>query len=71
MDVSAMEVSEEAVADFISTCPACQKYRLGMSDSLQAPVRGLSIEHRHTCGYDTLDGTPEDTDTVVSNISMC
>jgi hypothetical protein len=52
------KISVEAVADFIST--ACQKYRLGMSDSLPAPLRGLSIEHRHTCGYDTLYVTPED-----------
>jgi hypothetical protein len=35
------KVSAKAVADFISTCSACQKYRLGMSP----PVRGFSIEH--------------------------
>jgi hypothetical protein len=54
-------VSMETVAEFVGTCcPTCQKYRLGMSDSLPPPARALSTDHRHTCGYDLLYVTPPD-----------
>ena len=53
-------VSMETVAEFISVCPTCQKYRLGMVDSLPAPVRHLSKDHRNTCGYDLLYVSPPD-----------
>jgi hypothetical protein len=55
-------INMATVADFISTCPTCQKYRLGMADSLPAPKRVLSTEHRHTCGYDLLYVSPPDAD---------
>jgi hypothetical protein len=43
-------IKMDAVADFVSTCPTCQKYRLRMVDSLPSPVRVLSDQHRHTFG---------------------
>lgn len=52
-------ISMDTISEFISTCASCQKYRLGMNDSIAAPTRVLSSEHRHTCGYDLLYVTPD------------
>jgi hypothetical protein len=49
----------KVLEDFISSCVWCQKVRMGMADSLQAPIRCVETEHpRHLCGYDTLYVTP-------------
>jgi hypothetical protein len=55
-------VRMEDIADFIALCPVCQKYRIGMADSLHPPTRVLPSEHRFTCGYDLLYISPEDSD---------
>ena len=49
------------VADFVSTCPVCQKDRLDMADSLAPIIRHLKPEHqRAMVGVDTLTITPPD-----------
>jgi hypothetical protein len=49
------------VAEFVATCPICQKVRLGMVDSLKPIVRHLKPEHkRSVVGVDTLTVTPMD-----------
>lgn len=53
-------IPHKVISDFISTCPACQKFRLSMCDSLPPPIRVIDGEHRHQCGYDLLYVTPED-----------
>lgn len=51
------------VAEFVSTCPVCQKDRIGMlpADILNGVTRHLKVPHaRHTVGVDTLTITPTD-----------
>jgi hypothetical protein len=49
------------VAEFVATCPICQKDRLGMSDSLKPVVRHLKPTHlRSTVGIDNLTISPPD-----------
>lgn len=48
------------IAEFVKTCPVCQKERLGLADQLQPVVRVLHPEHqRATVGIDNL-ALPED-----------
>jgi len=43
------------IAEFVQTCPVCQKERLGLADQLQPVVRVLHPEHqRATVGIDNL-----------------
>ena len=54
-------ISIRTVMDFVSSCAICQKYRLGMVDSLEPLVRHLKPEHnRSVVGYDTLEVSPRD-----------
>jgi hypothetical protein len=49
------------VAEFVATCPICQKDRLGMTDTLQPVIRHLKPPYkRSTVGADTLTITPTD-----------
>ena len=48
------KIPQRTISEFISSCPQCQKYRLHMNDSLPAPTRVISGEHRHLCEYDLL-----------------
>eukprot|EP00973_Karenia_brevis_P090539 12403102-Karenia_brevis.AAC.1 len=49
------------VADFVASCPICQKDRLGMTTSLPPLIRHLKPDHpRSTLGIDTLTITPVD-----------
>jgi len=49
------------VDDFVSTCPVCQKDRLGMTDAFKPIYRTLkSADKRHAVGVDTLTVTPAD-----------
>jgi hypothetical protein len=49
------------VADFVATCPVCQKDRLGMVDTLDPIVRVIKPPHRRSLvGVDTLTITPPD-----------
>ena len=49
------------VADFVATCPVCQKERLGLVDQLMPLVRHLKPPHkRSVVGVDNLSITPED-----------
>lgn len=56
------KISQKSIADFISSCIYCQKYRFGMIDSLKPPIRVLNVTHRHTVGYDLLYISPEDSE---------
>ena len=56
-------ISYKFVSDFVSTCPTCQKDRLGMSDALQPIARHLKPPHaRALVGVDTLSMSPTDDD---------
>lgn len=49
------------VVDFVSRCPACQKYRFGLVDTIDPVVKTLKPpHHRSTIGMDTLTVTPID-----------
>ena len=49
------------VDDFVSTCPACQKLRLGLIDTLTPRTKTLHpSHHRSAVGADTLTITPTD-----------
>ena len=49
------------VAEFVTTCPICQKERLGMVDNVQPLTKHLKTEHIHSAiGADVLTVTPED-----------
>jgi len=49
------------VQDFISTCPVCQKDRLGMMDYLEPVIRHIKPAHqRSRVGVDRLTVTPAD-----------
>lgn len=55
------QIPYRVVADFVATCPTCQKDRLGMTDSLPPLVRHLKLpHHRKRIGVDTLTITPAD-----------
>lgn len=48
------------IAEFVQTCPVCQKERLGLADQLQPVVRVLHPEHqRATVGIDNLTIVPD------------
>jgi hypothetical protein len=48
------------VHDMVDECAMCQKYRLGMRDSLEPVPRVLKpLHHRSTVGVDTVTITPE------------
>jgi hypothetical protein len=54
-------IPHAVVAEFVATCPICQKVRLGMVDSLKPIVRHLKPEHkRSVVRVDTLTVTPID-----------
>ncbi len=54
-------IPHKVVADFVSTCPICQKERLGMVDNIQPLTKHLKTEHIHSAiGADVLTVTPED-----------
>ena len=49
------------VDEFVSTCPICQKLRLGLVDTIEPVVKTLHPEHhRSMVGSDTLTITPRD-----------
>ena len=49
------------VEEFISSCPACQKLRLGLIDTIQPLIKTLHpAHHRSAVGMDTLTITPVD-----------
>lgn len=54
-------IPHKVVADFVATCPTCQKERLGMVDNIRPMVKHLKPEHLHSAiGADVLTITPED-----------
>ena len=54
-------ISYAFVAEYIATCPYCQKYRLGMQDSIEPVYRHLKpAHHRARVGVDRVTVTPED-----------
>jgi hypothetical protein len=49
------------VADYVSECGICQKYRLGMTDTILPIIRHLKPPHERSCYYcDILTVTPAD-----------
>ena len=49
------------VAEFVATCPICQKDRLGMTDNIEPIVRHLRHKNqRQAIGVDRLTVTPQD-----------
>ena len=49
------------VEDFVSTCPICQKDRIGMTEGIQPLVRHIKPSHqRSRIGIDRLTITPTD-----------
>lgn len=54
-------IPHKVVADFVSSCPTCQKERLGMVDNIRPLTKHLKPEHLHSAiGTDVLTITPED-----------
>jgi hypothetical protein len=55
------QIPYQFVAEYVATCPICQKLRLDMVDGLAPVVRHLKPAHsRSTIGIDTLTVTPPD-----------
>ena len=51
------------IAEFIESCPICQKHKQGLRDTLEPHVRVLTpTSHRHTVGIDTVTITPTSED---------
>jgi hypothetical protein len=58
---SGHRIPYRVVAEFVATCPICQKDRLGMTDNIQPIIRHLKPLHRRSIvGVDTLKVTPPD-----------
>ncbi len=54
-------IPHKVVADFVSTCPICQKERLGMVDNIRPITKHLKPDHLHAAiGADVLTVTPAD-----------
>jgi len=56
-------ITYDTVREYVTTCPVCQKTRLGMVDTVEPVVRTLKPEHmRSMIGFDHLAVTPPDSD---------